>query len=250
MRFNKPQIERIAREFWSTINPEYRDNFDILGAVEASLTINLIKIQDLGLRKIEDWSKARNISVKIDANDRNVHGILFITDGTVLMFVEEEGDEIQQRFTIAHEVSHFLLDYKIPRERALLEFGTEIEEVLNGNLEATHSQLVTSMIKGINLEPYSFLIEKTGNGSFLSWSNFNAENEADYLALELLAPRAKIINETVSSARRLTYSQFTKKSQEILIDKYRIPSEVARQYASELAYSITNGPSFLDKLGL
>lgn len=250
MRFSKPQIERIAREFWSTVDQVYRENFDILGAVETSLTIDLIQLQKLSLRKIQDWLDARKINIAIDAIDRDLHGALLIKAGSVCMFVEEAGDEIQQRFTIAHEVSHFLLDYQIPLERALLQFGAEIEEVLNGNQKATRSQLVTSMINGVNLEPYSFLIEKTGNGSFLSWSNFNAENEADYLALELLAPRTKVINEAIASATLLTYSQFKRKSQEILKDKYRIPSEVAHQYASELAYLVTNGPSFLDKLGL
>ncbi len=250
MRFSKPQIERIAREFWSTVDQVYRDSFDIVSAVDASLIIDLVMIKELSLQKIETWLAERTISIEFDVNDRGLHGALMIKTGSVFMFVEDSQNEIQQRFTVAHEVSHFLLDYHVPKEKAILALGKEIEDVLNGNLAASNPQLALSVIKGITIDPYTFLIENNGNGSFLSWSNFNSENEADYLALELLAPRAKVINETVSSTKRLTYSQFTRKSQEILIGKYGIPSEVARQYASELAYSVTNGPSFLDKLGL
>jgi IrrE N-terminal-like domain len=250
MRFSKPQIERIAREFWSTADQVHRLNFDILSAVNASLIIDLIPVQQLSLGNIETWLAARTITIDLHVNDRSLHGALLIKDGSVFMFVDATGDEVQQRFTIAHEVSHFLLDYQLPKERAILALGKEIEDVLNGTSAPTTAQLVLSVIKGINIDPYTFLIEKTGNGSFISWSNFNSENEADYLALELLAPRIMVINDTVSSAKRLTYSQFTRKSHEILMKKYRIPSEVAHQYATELAYSVTNGPSFLDKLGL
>lgn len=250
MRFSKPQIERIAREFWSTVEPAYRSNFDIVSAVDASLTIDLVAVKQLSLRKIESWLASRTITIEIDVNDRSLHGALLIRGNSVLMFVEDAEDELQQRFTVAHEVSHFLLDYQVPKERAILALGKEIEDVLNGNLPANNTQLALSVIKGINIDPYTFLIEKTGNGSFLNWANFNSENEADYLALELLAPRTKVINETVSSTKRLTYSQFTRNSLELLKGKYGIPAEIARQYASELANAVTNGPSFLDKLGL
>ncbi len=249
MRFSRPQIQRIAHEFWSKADPKHRLDFDIMNAVNGSLTVDLIPVQQLSLQKIDSWLVARTINIGIDVNDRNLHGALLIKNGSVFMFIDAAVCEMEQRFTVAHEVSHFLLDYQLPRERAILAFGQEIEEVLNGNASASTSQLVMSVIKGIDLNPYTLLIEKTGNGSFSNWCNFNSENEADYLALELLAPRARVINDTVSSARRLTYAQFTRKSQEILIEKYRIPVTVAHQYASELAYSVTKGPSFLDKLG-
>jgi len=249
MRFRKPEIERIAREFWSTVDQNYHENYDIISAVDTSPTIDLIKIKNLSISKIEEWLIAIGLKDNFDIPDRRLHGVLIIKGDSVAMFIEDDENPIQQRFTVAHEVSHYLLDYQIPKEKAILALGKEIEDVLNGNLPANNTQLALSVIKGINIDPYSFLIEKTGNGSFEDWKNFNSENEADYLALELLAPRIRIINETFSSTKRLSYSQFTRKSQEILIEKYRIPSDIARQYASQLAYSVTSGPSFLDKMG-
>lgn len=250
MRFTKSQIERIAREFWSTTDEKYRVNFDIAGAVEHLPAIDVIHIDRLSPGKVEDWLKDMSIEIQFGVNDRNLHGILFIRNEHACMFLDKADSETQQRFTIAHEMSHYLLDYQLPKERAMLELGTGIKEVLNGNVKATEYQLVLSLIKGVDIEPYTVLIEKKGQGSFSSWTNYNAENEADYLALELLAPRARVISDTISSTKRLTYSQFNRKSLELLTCKYGIPSDIAKQYASQLAYAVTKGPSFLDKLGL
>ena len=48
MRFTKSQIERVAREFWSTTDQLHRDSFDIVGAVDASLTIDLVPLNNSG----------------------------------------------------------------------------------------------------------------------------------------------------------------------------------------------------------
>lgn len=250
MRFSKPQIERIARDFWSKADPAHRRVLDISRAVNIVLPIRIVYIQNLSLVEVDNWLKGRGINIEIDINDRIMHGVILIREGNGFIFVNADDSTIEQRFTIAHEVSHYLLDYQVPRERAMLEVGTEIEKVLNGKDQPDRFQQVKALIKGISIQPYGHLIEKKGNGSFLNWVNFNAENEADYLALELLAPRSMVIKGTISTIKGLNYTQFVRKCEEILVDNYQIPPEVAHQYASELAYSVTSGPSFLDKLGL
>jgi Zn-dependent peptidase ImmA (M78 family) len=250
MRFSKPQIERIAREFWSKANPVHRQTLDISSAVDEVLPVRVIYIQRLSFAEIKYWLENRGVKTEFEANNRPLHGVIMIQEGFGFIFVDANDGSIQQRFTIAHEVSHFLLDYQIPRENAMLAIGTEIEDVLNGKAEATRFQQVKALIKGISIQPYTHLTEKSADGSFLNWMNYTSENEADYLALELLAPRSVVIKDTMTTARRLNYSQFTRKCEELLMKHYQIPPEVAHQYAVELAYSITNGPSFLDKLGL
>ncbi|ASS49912.1 MAG: hypothetical protein A3D31_10055 [Candidatus Fluviicola riflensis] len=251
MRFSKSQIERIAREFWSKADPVHRNGLDISSAVDDVLPVNVVHLQQLSWKVIECWLKNLGVNdIEIEVNDRELHGVIMIREGFGFIFVNADDGTIQQRFTIAHEVSHFLLDYQMPREQAMLAIGTEIEDVLNGKAEATRFQQVKALIKGISIQPYTHLIEKSGDGSFLNWMNYTSENEADYLALELLAPRSVVIKGTIATARRLNYNQFTRKCEEILMKNYQIPAKVAHQYAVELAYSITNGPSFLDKLGL
>lgn len=250
MRFSKPQIERIAREFWSKADPVHRQTLDISSAVDEVLPVDVIYLKRLSLAEIKHWLENRGVKTEFEVNDRPLHGVIMIQEGFGFIFVDADDGTIQQRFTIAHEVSHFLLDYQIPRENAMLAIGTEIEDVLNGKAEATRFQQVKALIKGISIQPYTHLTEKSADGSFLNWMNYTSENEADYLALELLAPRSVVIKGTIATARRLNYNQFTRKCEEILMENYQIPAEVAHQYAVELAYSITNGPSFLDKLGL
>jgi len=250
MRFNKPQIGRIAREFWLKADPAHQRVLDIAKAVSNILPLRIIYLKGLTLETLDNWLKDRGIPNNQEISNKSLHGVIMIREGRGFIFVNADDSTIEQRFTIAHEVSHYFLDYQIPRENAMLKIGPEIEHVLNGKEPASDLQKVKALLKGISIQPYSHFIEKSGNGSFLSWINFNSENEADYLALELLAPRSVVIKNTVTNAKRLNYTQFVRKCQELLREQYQIPDDVAHQYATELAYSVTNGPSFLDKLGL
>lgn len=250
MRFTKLQLERIAQEFWSKADQTHRSNFDILNAVPSVLPIDVVHLPALSLRTIESWFRDRHVHLELDADERIRHGFIILCEGVGFIFLNADDSLIDQRFTIAHEASHFLLDHRMPKERAVLEIGTDIKTVLNGASEPSVYHHVKALIKGIDIRPGSHLLEKNGSGSCRSWNNFNSENEADYLALELLAPRLNAIRDTLTGSKRLNYRQFVGSCREILRERYQLPSAIAEHYAIELGSSVTGGPSFLDKIML
>lgn len=246
----KPQIERIARKFWATTQAEFRYDYDIVKAVESSLNVHLIRMQQLNPTKIISWLASHNMDIPFESKATHLNGALLIKNDNVIMFIDAAENAVQQRYTLAHQVSHFLLNYQMPKERAIMTLGKEIAQVLSGNTEASVTQLVQSTVSNITGNVYTLLIEKWDESTSFDWELLRTKDPAVSLTLELLAPRYQIINETASVGARLRYSPFKRKCQELLIDKYRIPSEIAHKYASELAGSVTSGPSFLSKLGI
>ena len=252
MRFSQFQLERIAKDFWSGADPTQGPN-DIQAAASLYLRVDIVLLPELSLAKIRVWLEERNsahVFDGINVSERTLHGFVLNRYGIAAIFINTSDSDVNQRFTIAHEISHFLLDHKLPRDEAILKLGPSIQEVLDVRRKATLPERVNSVLRGIDIGPQSHLLEKEGDGSFEKCGNFHAENDADRLALELLAPRHKVISETLAGSKSLSYAVFIDRCEHILLLRYRLPSDMVHHYAAMLAHPITGGPSILDKLEL
>jgi Zn-dependent peptidase ImmA (M78 family) len=247
----KPYIVRIANEFrFKSGRDKKVASFDISRAISLKLPVDIISLSELTLRKVRQWLIDRNVNINIDFNDRPLHGFILTFRGSGFIFVNGTDTEEERRYTVAHEASHFILDYKLPRDRAIEKLGALILEVLDGYREATTHEMVDGLLSSTSIQPYTHLLEKSGDGSFNSIKIYNSENDADALALELLAPSADIIKDVKSNKPRLAFEEFKTVSYKILIDKYLLPEEIAKEYAIRLAYVSTGGPSLIAKLRL
>src|SRR5690606_23003050 len=99
------------------------------------------------------------------------------------------------------------------------------------------------------IKQFTHLLEKSGDGSFFNEEVFNAENDADSLALELLAPAMNIVSEIKGSFPKIQFQDFKVECYHLLYNKYGFPKMVSEDYAARLAYSVTGGPSLLTKFG-
>lgn len=250
MRYTGSQIEEIAAQFWERAR-QVRQTRNIFEAAKLVLPVEIVFISDLNLLKVKQWLTGKDLWDLIgnqEVNDRVMHGLILPLRGSALIFINADEPEREQRFTIAHEVAHFLLDHELPRQRAITQLGNGIREVLDGNLAPQLSEEVIAVIRGIELRQPVHPIEKDGDGSFRSWATFNAEKDADRLARELLAPRREVISYTLAGNQKPSYKAFVEKCSEHLEQYYLLPTPAAYEYAAKLAYWITNGPSFMDKL--
>jgi Zn-dependent peptidase ImmA (M78 family) len=249
MRLIKPHIVKTAREFWSKIDQKINPPYDISGAVNLILPIDIISLSELSLRRIEQWLKERSIFLNIEVDDRDLHGFILFFRGSGFIFINGTDHEDERRYTIAHEASHFILEYQQPRDKAIKKLGNQIKEVLDGYREPTPQERIDGLITAVNLQPFMHLLEKAGDGSFNSIKIFNSENDADDLALELLAPNSYIIKGIVTSKEKLPFEDFKERCFRILMKKYKLPESIAKQYSVRLAYVATGAPSILSKLG-
>jgi len=249
MQIAKPYIASIAREFWKQTGLKLNPPYDIQGAVSLILSVDIVCLSKLSIKRIAQWLKNRNIIFSIGIGDRSLHGFILAFKGSGFIFINGTDPEDERRYTIAHEVSHFIIDYKIPREKAIGKIGIGILEVLDGLREPTYEERIDGVLSAVSVQPYMHLLEKSGEGSFIDLRVLDAENDADSLALELLAPSAKIIGEVKKEKRKPVFAEFKDKCLTVLMKNYELPESISEQYALQIAYAVTGGPSILTKLG-
>lgn len=250
MNSRSSHITRIADDFWRTAGGRTSLPFDIVGAVSLALPVDIVSLSNLSVRNIENWLAQRKIPINIGLEDRFLHGFILVSRGNGFIFVNGTDPEDERRYTIAHEVSHFLLDYRLPRENAVKKFGLGILEVIDGRREATILERIDGALYSVLTRPYTHLLEKVGDGSYQSRDVQRAENEADELAVELLAPRSEIIKNFYPIKARLSFISVKDQCYRELRYKYLIPKSVAEICSTRIAYNVTGGPSLLDQFGL
>lgn len=249
MKLIRPHIARIANEFRLKVGRRDKPVIDINGAVNLILPIDIVSLSELTLSKIGQWLSARRIDIDIEYSDRLLHGFILTFQGSGFIFINGTDTEEERRYTVAHEASHFILDYKLPRDKAIDRLGPQIVQVLDGYREASTDEMIDGLLASVSVKPYTHLLEKTGDGSFSNIKIYNAENDADALALELLAPSADVIKDVKFGHNKLSFEEFKATSFQILVTKYLLPVEIAKEYSIRLAYVFTGGPSLLSKLG-
>nr|WP_226994387.1 ImmA/IrrE family metallo-endopeptidase [Myxococcus hansupus] len=146
--------------------------------------------------------------------------------GSALLFHDTGDTEAEQRFTVAHEVAHFVLDHLLPRERALHHFGEGILPVLNGKRRANLDEKVSSVLGQVPLGVQIKLMDRNPTGHILSGAVAEAERRADRLALEILAP--------ATHARQLLQSVPANEGAALLSRYFGLPEEKARGYLRTL----------------
>jgi len=248
--FNHSHIAKISRKFWSLSRIKFTPGADIVDAVNLLLPIDMVNLPELTLSKVNQWLSERHIFTGIEADERSLHGFILTHAGSGIMFLNETDTEEERRYTVAHEASHFILDYKMPRDRAIKKLGPKITEVLDGYREPTKEERVDGFLRSIVLAPFTHLLEKTGNGSFSYARVYDAEINADALAVEMLAPQANVIKALNKRLQKTSFSDFRERCKLLLINNYRLPASIAKEYSLRLTYIVIGPPSLLDKLGL
>src|SRR5687768_14020422 len=117
--------------FWRRCGHMYDVAFprNIECAIARSVALIVIKLPRLTLRDVEDWLRKRSISFSFNCRSRAVRGCLVAFGGRGIIFIDESDPEDEQRFTIAHELAHFLVDYLMPRLKAIEKFQGTIPDI-------------------------------------------------------------------------------------------------------------------------
>jgi hypothetical protein len=152
---------------------------------------------------------------------------LFTWLGSGYAFVDSEESENEQRFSVAHELAHFLRDYLQPRERVLKHLGPAAAEVLDGRRAPMPSERIDALLSGIRVGYHVHFMDRDDDGS-PSNAVSEVEADADRLAYELLAPAdaiASMLPGGTGSRGTVT---------ELLIDRFGMPRRPAERYAALL----------------
>jgi hypothetical protein len=158
-----------------------------------------------------------------------------------MVFLDGSDPEDELRFSLAHEVGHFLIDYVWPRDRAIKRLGPGISEVLDGRRLPSIEERVDAVLGDAPIGVHTHLMDRLPSGEIGCGRISGVEHRADRLALELLAPQDMVL-------RRLwprTPSQLASNQQlePVLHEDFGLPRPVAREYAHFLIGASRRPPS-------
>jgi hypothetical protein len=188
MTLTKSKIRLIAQDFWSSTPVEYTPPCDLSHAAQLIFPINITSFPKLALTPVKAWFESRNIPLPIQQDCRKLCACLVAYEGMGMVFLDGTDPEDERRFSLAHELAHFILDYHLVRLEAVERLGDGITEVLDGKRKASIEERLDGIFAGIDVGPFVHTMHRTKNGKIPTDIIQQSENMADTLALELVAP--------------------------------------------------------------
>ena len=218
--------EAIAEAFWRGAGGRARFGHpaDVERAATRILPVAFHRIGGLHTGIIAELLARIGANPWFDGSPRMLRGCLIADSGKALILLDRDDPEDEQRMTAAHELSHLLLHYLTPREEALTAFGSGIIAVLNRTRPPTLGERLSSVLRNVPIEPFRHSMDRVGGRHTRSVSAM--EDEADDLAVELLAPWREL--RTLRGAAPST-----------LREKFGLPAPVAARLAGMIEVSET-----------
>lgn len=234
----------VASEFWAQSGVGGDPPRDLESAVLWSLPVYVVKVPRLGTEAVRVWLEERGLVDLAPPGARRLRACIVAAKGMGLIFIDGADPEAEQRYSLAHEVAHFLLDYFLPRRRAVELLGAGILDVLNGDRSPSDQERFSAVLRGVKLGVYSRLWDRGPDGLALDIDAVGREDAADALALELLAPRG----EATKAARELGWDPDA--VAEALTRRFLLPTDIASTYAKGLCITGRPSTSFREWLGV
>lgn len=239
-------IENTAQEFWALAGGAPRAPRDIKAAITLTLPLEIYPVPGLRVRDVLAWAMRVNIAHVIRGRNRRLCGCLIAYRGKGTIFFDTRDPDDEQRFTLAHELAHFLLDYQAPRQRAVSILGASILPVLDDERSPTISERLHAVLSSVYLGVMSHLMERPDEGLPTNLV-IDIEDRADRLALELLAPALPLQEMMSQSSIPQGFSTRLAFLTQHLVANYNLPGTIASFYARYLLDQL-GAPTFRDWL--
>jgi hypothetical protein len=181
-----------SARFWAAAGDPPPFPRDLRPAIAGAVPVSVLDLPDLSVDSVRDWFARRGKPVSIDESDRPLQACLVAWRGMGYVFLDAGDDPAEQRFSLAHELAHFLRDYWFPRAAAMDRLGKAVATVLDGGRPATPEERVHAVLRNVRVGPFAHLLRRDATGRPLSPAEREAETAADRLAYELLAPVAAL----------------------------------------------------------
>jgi Zn-dependent peptidase ImmA (M78 family) len=242
-------VFKTAEEFWQLVGKYEPFPRSLEASVARALPIAIVKLPHLGLREIHKWLKTRGLSLNINASDRSLKACLIAQAGRGAIFLDGSDAEDERRFSLAHEIAHFLKDYYNPRMKTLLLYGQEIKDVLDGYRRPTPEERLKGIFRGLSIGTYTNLMDRSSHGYIERTKILESEDTADLLALELLAPLNEVIKKVEEKAIFWFEEAAFSITNQILNKEFGIPAYIADRYSTMIVLGQRTAKSFRDWIG-
>ena len=107
----------LAAAFWKTVGEPEPFPRSLRNAIARAVPLTIVSLPNLGIESASHWLNRVEVPCRIESADRPLHGMLVTYRGVGFVFLNGADDEDEQRYSLAHELSHYLRDYWQPRQR-------------------------------------------------------------------------------------------------------------------------------------
>jgi hypothetical protein len=185
-------VYELAARFWREAGGPPPLPRDLAGVAVRTLELDVIPRRGLRLATVAAELRRWGAPLAVPGPDRRLRACLAAWGGHGLVWLEEDDPEDEQRFSVAHEVAHFLRDYWWPRCQAERALGWKVREVLDGERPGTPGERLAGLLRGVAAEGHLHLLARDSAGRACGRESVS-EREADRLAYELLAPAREVL---------------------------------------------------------
>lgn len=190
----------LAATFWVKAGEPEPFPRDLRRPIARAVLLSVAFLPKLTVRAALERLRECGLVCEFPGVDRPLRACLVARNGHGVALIDGADSDAEQRFSIAHELAHFLRDYWYLRQQIRKRLGESALEVLDGRRPATPRERMHALLRNVPLGFHVHLLERDDNGNPASWSIAQAEEDADRLAYELLAP-AKHVLERMPAAR-------------------------------------------------
>lgn len=181
----------LAARFWEEAGGAEPFPRRLSGAIRRALPLSVVYLGGLSIRRVAAWLQEAGVAWPLRVADRPLRACLVARGGSGVAFVDADDPEDERRFSLAHELAHFLRHYRQPRRLACRRLGAHMAEVFDGERPPTTAERCHALLAGVPLGHHVHLMGRGPGGGAAAVAA--AEREADLLAYELLAPAGDIL---------------------------------------------------------
>jgi hypothetical protein len=239
-----------AERFWAAADAKEGFPRTLERTVLQIFPLVIVKLPGLGVAAMRRWLSNRGVRVGALVPDKGLRGGLFARGGVGVVFLDGMDTADEARFSLAHEVSHFLLDYLWPREAAVLALGEGVREVLDSARPPSHEERLSAVLRRVKLGFFTHLLDRDRFGQITRATVLEAEDRADRLALELLAPRQEVVTDARRHGIEMGESGSAASLTALLTVTFGLPESCSQRYAQHLLGRSRGRKSFRDWLGV
>lgn len=196
-------VSEAATDFWHAVGSLESFPRDLSEPIRRSpFDLTIKEMPALSLRGVERYLAGLGIGWRRGDPDRPLRACLTACDGAGFIFLDAGDARGERIFSLAHELAHFLGHYWGPRRRACQRVGEGTAEVFDGKRPPTPAERARAALAGVSMGLHVHLMQRGPRRVLLSEAVAVAEEEADRLAYELLAPAAAVAARIGLASRR------------------------------------------------
>lgn len=236
-----------AAAFWAGAPEPTRRRGDVEAAVAWSAPLAVVALPNLDAHRARGWLAERGARFGDGDADRPLRGLLLAARGVGIVFIDGTLLPADRRFTVAHELGHFLLDYLEPRERVLRE-APSLLEVVDGWRPPTRTERAQALLARVPIGLHAHLLERDVHGAAAPDVEA-AEDAASQFALEVLAPWSASLDvaREVVGDRRSPHGELLAEVTALLAERFAIPADRATLRAAAMLETLGVRRGFFER---